>query len=30
VLEDPFDPRTQINTALEREAHARAAIGLAG
>jgi hypothetical protein len=30
VLEGAFDPRAQINTAVEREAHVRAAVGLAG
>jgi NitT/TauT family transport system substrate-binding protein len=28
VLEGAFDPRAQINAAMEREAHARAAVGL--
>jgi hypothetical protein len=28
VLEGTFDPRAQINAAVEREAHARAAVGL--
>ena len=28
VLEGAFDPRTQIDAAMEREAHARAAVGL--
>ena len=28
VLEGAFDPRAQINTTVEREAHARAAVGL--
>jgi hypothetical protein len=30
VLQGPFDPRAQINKAVEREAHARAGVGLAG
>jgi hypothetical protein len=28
VLEGPFDPRTQINQTVEREAHSRATVGL--
>jgi len=29
VLDGAFDPRAPINKAVEREAHARAAVGLA-